>query len=320
MRLNDRSEPKVAVLMAVFRNARFLPEQLASVHMQDHRNRVLWVSRDCDDEEVGRALAKYGKVFEAGCFVLRSGPRRGAAANFLSLLFDPGIEADHFAYADQDDIWETDRLSRAIAWLERIPANVPALHCSRSCLVDEDGRDLGLSPFHGVRTPGFRNALVQNIASGHSMTMNRAACDLLRASGIAEVPFHDWWTYLLVAGAGGHIRYDPNPCVRHRQHEHNLTGMPVSFGGRMRRAAVGGRKTETVAATLRALHRAAHLLTPENRRILAAYGRALERRLPLKLWGMASLGLYRQARFGRLWALLDASLCGRKAVQSDSRG
>ena len=128
MSLKDRFDPEVAVLMAVFRNARFLPEQLASIHAQDHRNLVLWVSRDCDEEEVTHALAKHGAIFEARRFVLRSGPRRGAAANFLSLLFDPGIEADYFAYADQDDIWETDKLSRAIAWLERVPADVPALH------------------------------------------------------------------------------------------------------------------------------------------------------------------------------------------------
>ena len=314
MSLKDRFDPEVAVLMAVFRNTRFLPEQLASIHAQDHRNLVLWVSRDCDEEEVTHALAKHGAVFEARRFVLRSGPRRGAAANFLSLLFDPGIEADYFAYADQDDIWETDKLSRAIAWLERVPADVPALHCSRSRLIDQDGRDLGLSPFHGVRMPGFRNALMQNIASGHSMSMNRAARDLLRASGIREVPFHDWWTYLLVAGAGGHIRYDPNPYVRHRQHDSNLTGVPTGFGKRLRRAA-SGQKAETVAATLRALRGAAHLLTPENQRILAVYSRALERGLPFRLWGIAGLGLYRQARLGTLWALLDASLHGGKAAQ-----
>lgn len=313
MRLKDKFDPTVAVLMAVFRDARFLPEQLASVHAQDHRNLVLWVSRDCDAEEVGGVLAKYEALFEARRFVLRSGPRRGAAANFLSLLFDPGIDADYFAYADQDDIWETGKLSRAVAWLERVPAGVPALHCSRSRLIDEDGREVGLAPFHGARPPGFRNALMQNIASGHSMTINRAARDLLRASGAREVPFHDWWTYLLVAGAGGHIRYDPDPCVRHRQHDRNLTGMPAGFGKRLRRAAASGQKAETVAATLRALNRAAYLLTPENQRILAAYGRALERHLPLRLWGVARLGLYRQARFGTLWALLDASLRRRKA-------
>ena len=39
--------------MAVFEDARFLPEQLSSIRTQSHENFEVWVSRDCEDEDVG---------------------------------------------------------------------------------------------------------------------------------------------------------------------------------------------------------------------------------------------------------------------------
>ena len=73
-----------------------------------------------------------------------------------------------------------------------------------------NGLDLGLSPFHG-RPPGFRNALIQNIAGGHTMVMNRAAREILIDSGVRDAFLHDWWTYMIVSGAGGRVFYDLHP-------------------------------------------------------------------------------------------------------------
>ena len=116
-------------------------------------------------------------------------------------MFDGAVRADHFAYADRDDVREPDKPARAIAALERLPAAVPALYCPRSRLIDGRGHLLGLSPPHGRRPPCFRNAPAQNIVNGHGAVFNRAARTLLCASGVREAPFHDWWAYLLVAGA-----------------------------------------------------------------------------------------------------------------------
>ena len=116
------TRPGVAVLMAVFRDARFLPAQLSSIRAQERVAPDLWVSRDCDEDEVGRVLEEHRLAFGTERFHLRAGPRRGATANFLSLVFDEAIQADYFAYADQDDVWEPDKLARAVAALERLPA------------------------------------------------------------------------------------------------------------------------------------------------------------------------------------------------------
>ena len=308
---NAGTRPKVAVLMAVFEGARFLAEQLSSIQDQSHGNFEVWVSRDCDREDVSAVLEEHASKFGANRFFVLEGPKQGCAANFLSLIFNPEIQADYFAYSDQDDVWERDKLSRAIAALKDVFGVVPALYGSRSRLIDENDRKLGLSPFHG-RPPSFRNALVQNIVSGHTMVVNRPARELLRASGVTDAPFHDWWTYLLVTGAGGRILYDIRPSVRYRQHAGNLTGLTVSPRDHLRRVRrlVKGEVQDTSAANLQALYEARSLLTPENRSILDTYHKARESRLLSRLKGIRKSGVYRQTRVENL-GLLTASLLNK---------
>lgn len=299
------------MLMAVFEGARFLPEQLSSIQVQSHENFEVWVSRDCDEENVGAVLEEYTPTFGSDRFFVIDGPRKGCAANFLSLVFNPEIQADYFAYSDQDDVWDRDKLSRAVAALERARASVPALYGSRTRLIDEHGRDVGLSPLYR-RPPGFRNALAQNIMSGHTMVMNQAARELLCASGVTDVLFHDWWTYLLITGAGGHVFYDPHPSTSYRQHDRNLTGLPIHLLDHVRRIRrlVDGHIRAANAANYRVLRKAKCLLTSHNRRILDTYQVATESSLPAKLWGIRRSGVYRQTRAGNL-GLLTAALLNK---------
>ncbi len=306
------TRPKVAVLMAVFEDARFLPEQLSSIRAQSHENFELWISRDCDGEDVGAVLEEHAPTFGADRFFVLEGPKQGCSANFFSLVFNPEIRADYFAYSDQDDVWYRDKLSRAVAVLERAPDAVPALYGSRTRLIGENGRDLGLSPLYR-RPPCFRNALAQNIVSGHTMVMNRAARELLRASGVREGPIHDWWTYLLVTGAGGKVFYDPHPSARYRQHDRNLIGSSVRPSDHARRLAriARGDFRDSNAANCRALYETRHLLAPENRRIFDTYRQAVtEGRFSSRLRRIIKSGVYRQRRAETL-GLLAASLLNK---------
>ena len=306
------TRPKVAVLMAVFEDARFLPEQLSSIRAQSHESFEVWVSRDCDGEDVGAVLEEHAPTFGADRFFILDGPKQGCSANFLSLVFNPEIRADYFAYSDQDDVWYRDKLSRAVAVLERAPDTAPAVYGSRTRLIDESRRDMGLSPLYR-RTPCFRNALTQNIASGHTMVMNRAARELLCASGVREGPIHDWWTYLLVTGAGGKMFYDPHPSAWYRRHRRNLTGPSVRPSDHTRRLAriVSGDFRDSTAANCRALYGARHLLTPENQRIFDTYHQAVtEGRLSSRLRRIRKSGVYRQRRAETL-GLFAASLLNK---------
>lgn len=213
---------RVGVLLGTRDGERFLAEQLDSLASQTYSD---WQLVASDDGSLDGTLAILNAFSVAwpGKVHVRAGPRSGFARNFLSMVENPGFTASFWAFCDQDDVWHTDKLMRAVAWLETVPSDRPALYCSRTTLVDAAGSRLGMSP-DWRRTPEFRNALVQNVGSGNTMVFNEAARMLVARCSATSVPFHDWWLYLLVAGSDGLVRFDSLPSVSYRLHGDNALG------------------------------------------------------------------------------------------------
>lgn len=295
----DDTPPQVAVLLCTFQGGRFLAEQLDSIGAQKHKNFTLWASDDGSTDDTLQILEHYQNLWGKERVSIRSGPREGFAANFLSLACDTDIQGDLFAFVDQDDIWEPDKLSRAIARLETVQSNKPALYCSRTRLIDERGREIGFSPlFH--KPPGFANALIQNIGQGNTMVMNRAARDLMNSACERDVVYHDWWTYLLIAGAGGDVFYDPCPTVRYRRHSANLMGPNASLRTRLDRMWLlfNGEFRNWNSTNINALQKTRRVLTPDNKRILDEFRAARDRWLLPRLLGLRKSGIYHQKLIG----------------------
>jgi glycosyltransferase involved in cell wall biosynthesis len=294
----------VAILMGTRNGARFLGDQLASIAGQSHRDWRLVVSDDGSTDATRAILATFAAEVGEARVEVREGPRRGFAANFLSLAGDPGIRADFHAFADQDDLWHEDRLARGIARIGGLPADRPALTGGRTRLIDEADAPLGLSPEFRL-PPSFENALVQSIAGGNTMLFNAGAKRLFEAVPGVAVVAHDWWAYQLVAGAGGTVLYDPEPFVLYRQHAGNLIGknQGMRAQGRRLRLLLAGQMAEWTDTNLAALERAAPLLTPEARAKMALLRRARGQGLFNRLRHLRRLSLYRQTRAGTasLW-------------------
>jgi hypothetical protein len=144
-------------------------------------------------------------------------------------------DADVVMFSDQDDVWLPDKVRRAIDHLTPF-GNRPTLYFSRLRLVDENLRPLGESQ-RWRRWPSFRSALVQNMAAGCTMAINRAGLPLARQYGnLSCVHFHDWWLYLVFCGVG-QLAPDVNPTILYRQHQGNFLGTRAGLGrqlGRLR--------------------------------------------------------------------------------------
>ena len=84
---------------------------------------------------------------------------------FFELLEIASPTAEYLALCDQDDIWQEDKLSRAVTFLSRYPSEMPALYCSRLAIVDENLKPLKYSDVPRRRL-SFRNALVENQGAG----------------------------------------------------------------------------------------------------------------------------------------------------------
>jgi glycosyltransferase involved in cell wall biosynthesis len=303
-------QPRVAILLATKQGERFLAEQLSSFAKQTHSNWVLWVSDDSSTDRTCEMVEQFRRQMGEERVTLCTGPGRGHASNFLSLTCNQEIEADFFAYSDQDDIWEADKLARAVEKLQGLPDDVPALYCSRIRLIDEVNRDIGLYSLWG-KPPSFANALTQNIAPGHTIVFNRAARNVLCEAGPhIDVASHDWWCYQLITGCGGTVLYDPYPGVRHRQHEANCIGACSSVMARVKNMwmLLNNGFRHASDRSIKSLKKVEYLLTNHNRQILNQFAAAREGSLMSRLIGLWQCGLYRQTWHGNICLVVGAIL------------
>jgi glycosyltransferase involved in cell wall biosynthesis len=304
----------VVILLATFDGAAFLREQLASFVAQEHRDwRLVWRDDGSRDETVA-ILQEFAAAQGAGRVERLAAPegRVGSAASFLALLrhaaatMGPG---DLAAFADQDDVWLPFKLARAVGALGAIDPARPAIYSARQVLVDARRKRLGVSA-SPIVPPGFPAALTQNLATGCTVALNRAAARLVAGSTAPAGCQHDWWAYLLVTAAGGVFLADREPVVLYRQHGGNAVGAPRSFA---RRGWAAVRRGPGVFMAMMRLNVAAldaqrHLLTPEAREQLdlvkaALAGGKLRRARALLLPGLRRQTLAEQMLF-RLWFMV----------------
>src|SRR6266478_10074439 len=192
-RLPSAGGPTVTILLCTLNGERFLAEQLASLELQTFKNWKLIASDDGSWDRTKSILVAFQKSCQPGKVEIIDGPRRGATANFLFQACAENLVSEYYAFCDQDDVWDADKLARAINVLEQTESSIPALYGSRTRLIDEAGNEIGFSPlFH--RKPEFRSALVQSIAGGNTMVFNQKARKLVVFCGAdVDVPSHDWW-------------------------------------------------------------------------------------------------------------------------------
>jgi len=213
-------ESKVQVLLSTYNGEKYLEEQLNSLLAQDYPNVEILIRDDGSSDDTLAILEKYAGHYPNVKVIY--GKNLGVIQSFFELLRLSLPEAEYIAFCDQDDVWEKDKISRAVRFLEQYSADVPLLYCSRVTLVDENLSIIRRSQIP-KRGPSFENALVQDIATGCTIVINRISRELL----MKEIPkialMHDWWMYLVVS-AFGNVVYDVEPRILYRQHSSNVTG------------------------------------------------------------------------------------------------
>jgi hypothetical protein len=202
------------------------------------------------------------------------------------------LEKPYFLLADQDDIWEKDKIPALFEAMRRLEEdygpNAPLVVYSDATLINADDAVTQPSYFKATRTPprwseNFRNALVMSNAPGCTMLGNRAlARAALPIPG--EAFMHDWWL-LLVAGSLGGVRVVNAPLVRYRQHGSNLVGASIwdarNICSRLASGWTRGRKLirKTQAQASALLSHCGHAMPSDKRKLCDAWAA-----MPEQLW------------------------------------
>lgn len=222
---------RVTVLLSTYNGSKFLQQQLNSLYEQAYPDIRILVRDDGSSDSTRNIL---GSEQSKGRIDIVEGHNNlGPALSFFELLRNAASSGtEYVAFCDQDDVWCPHKIAHAVASLAEKTGSCPAMYCSRLEIVDEQLKHIGYTEV--PRQIGFGNALVENVAVGCTMVLNRKAIDLICENLPNKVLIHDWWCYLVVS-CFGKVIFDNSPDIKYRQHGSNTIGIAANTFERLGR-------------------------------------------------------------------------------------
>lgn len=224
-KINNKNDfPLISILMAVYKpNEKWLIEQLISLNEQTYENIELLVYNDCPELPISEELIR--KYITRFSYVIINGAlNRGSNKAFEELT--KIANGKFFAYCDQDDIWEKEKIKLMI---DKFYEKNVTLVCSDLSIIDENGNKIANSITEIRKRIIYKSGY--NLAKELLMTNFVTGCAMMVERNIAKkaIPFeetlvHDQWI-AIIAALNGKIEFINKPLVRYRQHSSNQTGI-----------------------------------------------------------------------------------------------
>lgn len=211
---------KVAILMSTYNGEKYIEKQLESIFNQTYKNIEIIVRDDESKDNTMNILEKYKDKIK-----IIKGKNKGFVGSFFELL-KLSETADYYSFADQDDIWEKDKIENAVKKLEKVEKRIPVLYCTNYKICNEKMEFV--SNHNMPKNISFTNSLVECIAPGMTMVINSEARKLLLNEKATQCYYHDWWIYMLCSSLGKVI-YDNIQSVNYRRHQASYTKTDTNF-------------------------------------------------------------------------------------------
>lgn len=206
---------KVNVLMSTYNGESFLCEQIDSILAQKNVKVTLSVRDDGSTDSTQSILQDYGDKLS-----WYQDQNMGPARSFLDLL-SHSEEADLYAFSDQDDFWQEDKLAVAANSLADYE-DIPVLYCSRTQLTDAELQPTSVVETNPLLT--FGESLVYEFVPGCTMVFNKRLRDIVNRYTPDYLPMHDVWIYCVALAIGAKVVFDKQPHILYRQHGNNTIG------------------------------------------------------------------------------------------------
>lgn len=217
--------PTITVLMPVYNGARFLEEQVLSIlDQRGVKLRLVAIDDGSDDRsaEILRTLADQHRAIDVQVHAENS----GLISTVGELL--TAVETPYFAMADQDDIWDRDKLSRSLAHLlegayDLVYSDVRLIDAAGCVTCNSYLGWAGIRPVEGREISPF---IFRNPMVGHTVVGTRAVAEAAR-----DLPrslfFYEPYLAAAAAQLGG-IGYVPDQLGSYRVHGGNVVGPAVA--------------------------------------------------------------------------------------------
>jgi rhamnosyltransferase len=234
---------KIAIVLATHNGEPWIAEQVNSLLQQEGVHIDIYASDDASSDRTPFLLLEFAKAHNNFKVVSFQHPAGSAAANFSRILCNINLEDyDYVSFSDQDDIWNLDKLHRAVVAL----AENKCEGYSAPVRVLSNGIVSGvLNQSPNVREFDY---VFEGAGQGCTYVISRQLAMLYaelvsRNLDWSRGPYyHDWCVYALSRIYSYNWFFDTKPALLYRQHGHNDIGSKNSVGGitsRIRKISTG---------------------------------------------------------------------------------
>lgn len=265
-------KPAVLVMMSTYNGEKYVAEQIDSILAQQHVDITLAIRDDGSSDTTLDILNDYAAKHSN--ITVSSGENLGYAASFWSLLLQADTKYNYYAFADQDDLWDANKIAAAIFAVKKVD-NPVTLYTSALRVVDEDLNEQYINTFPRLK-PTLGSAITRPRLSGCTMVLTNELLRLCQTIDIREEDgkclAHDVAVYLSTLACGGKVIFSKRSYIRLRRHAKTVTGHGKSV---FKRAATvldiffARRKEATHQAQFLLTHYDSQL-TDESRTVLEA--------------------------------------------------
>lgn len=217
----------ITVMMSTYNGEKYLEEQINSILDQSLVDVSLVVRDDGSTDGTIDILEKYKTYPNVSVYY---GENKGYGKSFLKLLSLSG-KSEFYSFSDQDDIWEKNKLHKAIEKLIILPQAKPNLYCSDLKIVSSKGNEIGIKNFKNMNIT-LESAFIRHRTAGCTYVFNNLLLE--EAKKINDINYdneihHDAWVYRLCLSLNGNVYYHSDSYIKYRQHNDNVTGVYKGF-------------------------------------------------------------------------------------------
>lgn len=212
---------KIAILMSVYNGEKYLDKQLESIKNQTLVDNIkIYIRDDGSTDLTHEIIKKWMKDLDIE-FI--KGKNKGPALSFWDLFKNKKITADYYAFCDQDDIWDQDKIEVGINALTN-----NSLYCCNCRIIDEN--DTVIEEYRKKKIPRINipEIFVSGITQGCSMIITNDLRNRILEKNINVIPMHDLVVFLYSLQIGN-IIWDEDPHFSYRFHSSNVIAKKKKF-------------------------------------------------------------------------------------------
>ena len=238
---------KVLVMLSSYNGEQYIREQIDSIFKQENVSIDLFVRDDGSTDNTVKVLKEYPKKID-----IEVGENIGWKRSFMSMLYTVTQDYDYYAFADQDDVWLTNKIYTAINKIHS--EDLPCLYYSMMTQVDDNLEVMAeqQSLHYPIEKP---MVLFQNFVQGSTIVFNRKLLQAAQKYIIQDPVPHDIWLPILATYIGK-VVFDESSYILYRIHSNNVTvGMKNKYWKNLIKSVFSKELVENYAKYLMAGYR-----------------------------------------------------------------